>query len=208
MDGTLLDSMHIWASLGRNFLRKHRISVPPDFSIDAAVPSVRGAVEFMNERFAMNLDVGREVETIYAELSDFYGSKVTVKPGVRELLDSIRRAGIAAGVVTATEPFLAELALRNSGLLEYFPGGILSGAEHNLSKSTPEPFMRMTRTLNVRVSETIVFEDALYAVKCAAAAGFAVAAVADGTEPEQEELCRTANWYCRQWTEFPLEIFS
>ena len=42
----------------------------------------------------------------------------------------------------------------------------------------------------------------------AARLGHPVAAVRDASEPRQNELAAVADWYCREWTEFPLEIFA
>jgi len=208
MDGTLLESMHIWTDLAPAFLKKHGITPPPGFVIHSSVPSVRGAVRAMIEEFDLPLDEECEVEALYAELAEFYGGKVALKPGITQVLTALRNAGLAAGVLTATEPFLAELALKNSGLADFFTVPLLSGAEHNLSKSSPLPFMMMAEKLGYAPQETIVFEDALYAARTAANAGFAVAAVADTSEPKQNELEKIANWYCRNWHDFPLNIFD
>lgn len=208
MDGTLLESMHIWTDLVPAFLKKHGITPPPGFTIHASVPSVRGAVRCMINEFDLKLDEDHEVDALYAELADFYGGKVAKKPGITRVLTALRNAGINAGVLTATEPFLAELALKNSGLADFFTVPLLSGAEHNLSKSSPRPFMMMADALGCAPEETIVFEDALYAAQTAARAGFAVAAVADDSEPRQTELAQTATWYCRNWHDFPLDIFN
>jgi beta-phosphoglucomutase-like phosphatase (HAD superfamily) len=208
MDGTLLESMHVWDNLAPEFLNRHRITPPAGFAIHASVPSIRGAVSYMCDFFHLKLDQDAETARIYDDLRDFYGHQVTIKPGAEKLLQTLQSACIAAGVVTATEPDLAELALRSTGLYEYFRGGILSCAERNLSKKNPEPFHLMSAALQAPAAQTIVFEDAFYAAECAANAGYKVAAVRDASEPEQHGLARVADWYCNSWDEFPLEIFS
>ncbi len=207
MDGTLLESMHIWDALAPDFLKKHNISPGDDFTIHTSVPSIRGAVEYMVKTFNMNIDPEEEIAAIYAFLRDFYSNQVQVKPGIKTVLDTLARAGIKCGVVTATEPDLAALALSSTGLSGYFGGRILSGAEHNISKSTPLPFQMMCRTLESKPENTIVFEDAFYAAECAARAGYSVATVYDPSESRQNALAKVANWYCRSWENFPLEIF-
>ena len=109
-------------------------------------------------------------------------------------------------MLTATEPELAALALESADIADCFPAGVLSGAEHSISKSTPRPFRMMLERLGASPEKTLVFEDALYAVRTAVGLGHPVAAVYDPSEPRQEELARTADWYCRDWTEFPLEV--
>ena len=74
------------------------------------------------------------------------------------------------------------------------------------SKRTPEVFFQMSQLLEAEPAETIVFEDALYAAVTAKNAGYAVAAVYDFSEKNPLELQQTADWYCKCWTELPLEI--
>lgn len=64
----------------------------------------------------------------------------------------------------------------------------------------------MAEKLGSSPAETIVFEDALYAADTAKKAGFAVAAVYDPSEKNQDALRETADWYCRSWKDLPLEI--
>ena len=208
MDGTLLDSMPMWRDLVPDFLKRHGISPGPDFHIHPSVPSIRGAVDCMIATFGLAVDAAAETARITERLAAAYRTTVKVKPGVRALLEALRRARIRAGVLTATEPDLAAIALRHAGLIDFFPAGIISGAEHLVSKSTPRPFEMMRERLNAPAERTIVFEDALYAARAAARLGHPVAAVYDASEPRQNELAAVADWYCSDWTEFPLDIFG
>jgi beta-phosphoglucomutase-like phosphatase (HAD superfamily) len=97
-------------------------------------------------------------------------------------------------------------ALTRAGLDKYFTAGVMSCAELQTSKRTPDVFFLMTEKLGSLPQETIVFEDALYASITAKKAGFSVAAVYDPSEKKQEILRETADWYCRSWEELPLEI--
>ena len=51
---------------------------------------------------------------------------------------------------------------------------------------------------------SVVFEDALHALRTAKAAGFRTAAVYDESEPEQEELRRLADYYIESFEEMTL----
>ena len=46
-----------------------------------------------------------------------------------------------------------------------------------------------------------MFEDALYALRTAKAAGFRTAAVYDASEPEQEEMRHLAEYYIQSYEE-------
>ena len=206
LDGTLLDSMGMWASLCPDFLNRHGIKAGIEVNAKIGVPSVRGAIRWMLETYNIAADEEEVYRQVWDEITCFYSEKVSLKPGIIPILEKLKKAGIPAGLVTATENGLLKHALRRVGLLDYFGSNILSCAETNLSKATPEPFMIMTEILNSTPEKTIVFEDAFYAANTARTHGFNVAAVYDRFEFHQEKLQQCANWYCREWDDFPLEI--
>ena len=206
LDGTLLDSMGMWASLCPKFLSRHGIKVGMEVNAKIGVPSVRGAIRWMLETYNIAADEDHMYAQVWDEITHFYSEEVSLKPGIMPILDKLRRSGIRAGLLTATENGLLKHALRRVGLADYFGSDIVSCAELNLSKATAEPFMLITEKLNSTPEETIVFEDAFYAAKTAKLNNFKVAAVYDLYEPHQDKLQNCANWYCRQWQDFPLEI--
>ncbi|MFR8530614.1 MAG: HAD-IA family hydrolase [Anaeromassilibacillus sp.] len=69
------------------------------------------------------------------------------------------------------------------------------------SRHEPEIFEAALRFLGTKKAETVVFDDALYAVKAAKAAGFPVAAVYDSHEKNQEEICTLSDLYLKDLTQ-------
>ena len=211
LDGTLLDSMGIWSTLCQRFLAEYGIS--PDAEGLAAmykkmeVLSIRNALSCLLQIYPqIGIDLDGACSKTYKMVEDFYCSQAQIKPGIPEILETLQRRNIPAGIITATEAELAEKALTRAGLAKYFTAGVMSCAELQTSKRTPDVFFLMTEKLGSLPQETIVFEDALYASITAKKAGFSVAAVYDPSEKKQEILRETADWYCRSWEELPLEI--
>ena len=104
-------------------------------------------------------------------------------------------------VATATDRHLAEAALRCAGIDGYFRG-ILTCQEVGQGKDSPEIFERCMRRLRSNKKDTVIFEDALHAIRTAKAAGFRVAGVYEATaEQDQPEIQRLCDYYIRSYEE-------
>ena len=213
LDGTLLDSMTIWSNLCLRFLKKNGIS-PNDGGLvgmdkKLEVLSIRNALAYVLKVYPQ---ITVDLETAWREtwqiVEDFYCNQVEIKAGIPEILAELQRLNIPAGIITATESELVEKALARTNLDNCFAAGVMSCAALQTSKRSADVFFMMAEKLHASPSEIIVFEDALYAATTARNAGFAVAAVYDPSEKNQEKLQATANWYCRSWTELPLAILQ
>ncbi|MBE6376567.1 MAG: HAD family phosphatase [Lentisphaerae bacterium] len=205
LDGTLLESMHIWSSLCREFLLRHGIDENIDLDGKLGVISIRSAIEYVIKEFSLDISLDDACCETWQIVEEFYREKVSLKPGVSKILETLKLRNIPAGIITATENGLVESALKRVGLQEHFEA-VFSCADRQTSKRSPEIFFEMSGLLGAEPHETIVFEDALYAANTAKNAGFAVAAVYDASEKAPEKLAETADWYCRSWENFPLDI--
>lgn len=202
MDGTLLDSMHIWTSLGSDFLRQQ--GYVPEEGLDAKLKtmSLHQAARYCRERYGLPQSEDEIVAMVDDRVHRFYAEEVTAKPGVDQVLSLLKMQGVWMYVATATDRPQAEAALSRTGLLGYFRG-ILTCSETGRGKDSPEIYEKALRRLRSNKRDTVVFEDALHAVKTAKAAGFRVAAVYDpSAEADQAELQTLADYYIRSYEEW------
>ena len=105
-------------------------------------------------------------------------------------------------VATATDRPLAEAALRHAGIDHYFRG-LITVAEVGVGKKeSAEIYERAMTRLQSNKRDTVVFEDALHAIRTAKAAGFRVAGVYEATaEQDQPEIQRLCDYYIRSYEE-------
>lgn len=206
LDGTILDSMPIWSSLCRRFLLAHGIDEDIDLDGKLGVLSIRNALDYLIKEFNLAVDLDTACSQTWQIVGDFYRQEAEIKPGMTEILAELKKKNIPAGIITATESALVHDALKRVGLENYFAGGIISCADAQTSKRSPEVFFTMCRKFGTTPEETIVFEDALYAAKTAKNAGFSLATVHDPSEKNPAQLAQIADYYCQSWEEFPLEI--
>ena len=105
-------------------------------------------------------------------------------------------------VATNTNRRLAEAALQHAGIDGYFRG-LLTCAEVGAGKNdSPEVYERAMRRLRSNKKDTVIFEDAVHAIRTAKAAGFRVAGVYEATaEQDQPEIQRLCDYYIRSYEE-------
>lgn len=104
-------------------------------------------------------------------------------------------------VATATDRPLAEAALKTAGIDGFFRGIVTTREAGREKREGPEVYERALRRLRSNKKDTVVFEDALHALRTAKEAGFRTAAVYDASEPDQEEMRRLAEYYIGSYEE-------
>ena len=207
MDGTILDSMPLWDTLGEEYVRSLGLPVPPGLRQSLAPLSMRKTAEYLMRVCGVPGPAERIIADIDARASDFYRRIAPAKPGASQLLAALRARGTELALATATDRELAEAALQRTGLLPYF-SHVLTCSEVGAGKDRPDIFLAALKALNCGKDEALVFEDAPHAVETAKAAGFAVAAVRDESAAGAEGALRAlADLYLEELSDFPLARF-
>ncbi len=142
-----------------------------------------------NERIIPDLDwatdaneihqLGLRKEELYRELVRRDG--VTPLPGARELLTTLRDAGIPCVVGSSTHRKNIETICEITGLGAFF-AGIVTGEDVSHGKPDPEVFQKGAAIIGVDPASCVVFEDALVGLEAARAGGMKSVGVAT-TEP-------------------------
>ena len=202
MDGTLLDSMHIWNSLASDLLRSMGVEPAPDLGDRLMLMTFRDGAALCKEEYHLSETVEEIMELTKAEVRAFYENEVQAKPGVKKFLSLLKMEGVWMYVATNTDRDLVETALKHTGLDGYFRG-ILTCAEVGAGKKdSPEIYERCMRRLRSTKKDTVIFEDALHAIQTAKAAGFRVCGVYDpSAEADQEAIKYLSDYYIRSFEE-------
>ena len=205
MDGTLLDSMVIWDTVAVDYLKG--LGITPNDDIYEAVRSM--SIQQVCEHFCAVYGIAQSQEQmtrgINAMVEDFYFNRAPLKPGVQETLDRLKARGVTMCVATATDRYLVEAALRRTGILPYF-GQIFTCTEVGSGKDEPEIFLQAMSILGTRPDDTMIFEDAPYAIITAKRAGFRVTALYDASaDSRQEEIKALADAYYTSFEEWNKE---
>jgi HAD superfamily hydrolase (TIGR01509 family) len=202
MDGTLIDSMYMWNDLGVNLMRDLGVEPEPGLHDTIKVMTTRGGAQYCKERYHLSQSVDELVAMTEARVERFYREEARAKPGVEKFLSLLKMEGVWMYIATATERRLAEIALKQTGIDQYFRGLITSSEAGEGKNTSPEIYERAMRRLRSNKKDTVIFEDALHAIQTAKAAGFRVCAIYDpAAEADQPEIQRISDYYIRSFEE-------
>ena len=206
VDGTLLDSMFIWDTIGETYLRS--IGYEPREKLNEVFKnmSLFQAARYYRTEYGVTLSIDEIMNGVNAMLERYYRFEVSLKPGVAELLAQLQASGVKLCIATATDRYLVEAALERCGVLSCF-GAIFTCNEVGHGKDEPDIFEEALRFLGTEKAVTVVFDDALYAVRTAKEAGFPVAVIYDSHEKNQEGLRALADFYIEDFSQVSAEDF-
>ncbi len=205
LDGTLLDSMHVWQRFGALYLESRGIGAPPDLTETLKTMSLPQAASYFRETFGFE-ETQQELLAQFGELLvRQYRERVSLKGHVLPFLRRLKSAGVRMCVATATDKGAAGAALERLGALEFFDF-ILCCADVGCGKESPAIYLAALERLGTAKAETVVFEDALHAARTAKAAGFPVVGVFDASAAaDRQELTRLVDRYINSFEEWEFE---
>ena len=202
MDGTLLDSMPTWRELGPTFLREADIEATPEQLHALRTMTDHEVIPYLREVCGLQKSPEEIMNEIIRRMEDFYSTAVRPKPGLEKFLSILKMEGVWMYVATATHRRLAEKALKTAGIDHYFRGIVTSADAGNHKSESADIYEMAMRRLQSNKRDTVVFEDALHAIRTAKAAGFRVAGVYEATaEQDQPEIQRLCDYYIRSYEE-------
>ncbi|MCL2203910.1 MAG: HAD family phosphatase [Defluviitaleaceae bacterium] len=178
LDGTLLDSANVWNRINRHFFEKRGIPFPCDYQQTiAAMPFPQVAV-YTKETYRLPETPEQLMEEFLSMSVDCYAREVDLKPGAKDYLTRLKKAGCRMAVATAAPYDLLTPALCNHGIFDLFDA-ICTTQEAGHGKTSPAVFLLAAQRINAKPGECIVFDDILAAVESAKGAGMTVCGVRD-----------------------------
>lgn len=107
---------------------------------------------------------------------------VPVKPGLFELLNHLKKEGIAIGLATSTAQSQAESMLKETGVFDYLDQ-VVYGNQVKQGKPAPDIYLHCASLLHLDPADCIVLEDAPNGVEAGSRAGCQVLMIPDTIEP-------------------------
>ena len=178
LDGTLINSMSLWDQIDIDYLTSKNIPVPSDLNDEISHLSFNQVAVYFKERFKLEDSLDDIKNTWNTMAYDHYSSDITLKDGVVEFLDFLKKSNIKIGLATSNSTELLEASLKFNKIYDYFDAITITD-EVSIGKHEPDVYLLAAKKLNVKPEECIVFEDILPAVKGAKKAGMKVIAVED-----------------------------
>ncbi len=195
LDGTLLESMGIWAQIDQRFLAKRGISLPDDYVEKVTPMNYRDAAAYTIARFSLPETAGEVIRDWVKMSQQAYRFEIALKPRAGEFLRNLKNRGVRLAVATAQAPELYEPALKNNGVFDLFDAFAHLG-EVERGKGFPDIYFLAAQRLGLSARDCVVFEDISAGIRGAKAGGFQTCGVYDPySDYEKETILREADQY-------------
>jgi HAD superfamily hydrolase (TIGR01509 family) len=175
MDGLLVDTEPLWLETETEVMARLGAPWTPEDQQALLGGSMARTVGYLLAR-ATRPAPAATVERWMTEgvLARVRAGRVTVRPGIRELLAEVARAGLPHALVTSSQRVFAEAVLDATGIT--FPLTVCA-EDVTAGKPDPEPYLLAAKLLDVDPVRCVALEDSPNGVASAAAAGCRVLAV-------------------------------
>lgn len=178
LDGTLVDSMWVWAAIDRDYFHQHGLEVPEDLQQRISGMSFSETADYIKSHFPIS-DTIEEMKDIWNRMAEeTYKTQVPLKPGAKEFIQKIKSLGIKTGVATSNSKHLVELTLEARGIRK-FMDSVHTSCEVEHGKPFPDIYLLVAEDLGVEPEHCLVFEDIVEGIQAGKRAGMRTCAVDD-----------------------------
>lgn len=200
MDGTILDSMGAWATVGGAYLRRRGITPCHGDDDSLMYQGWERIVTHYRTAYAIDDDAQTIKTDLLTMVRAYYDRYAAPKEGAIGFLETLRSNGVKTYLATATDRSIVEPTLMRLNMLTLFDG-IVTCAEVGVGKHKPSVYDTARERLGTPLATTWVFEDAAYAAVTAKRAGYPVCAVYDRYERDVDRLKAHADVYLQGYHE-------
>lgn len=198
-DGTLLDSMSAWMNLGERYLNSLQIRPEENLSEKIMEMSLLQAVQYLKKTYMIDKTEQEMMNEVNGIIETFYRDEVSLKSGVFDFLQDMKKREVRMCVATATDFYLVDMAFRRNGIRSCFDR-IFTCSQVGAGKDDPKIYEQALSHLGTDKRDTVIFEDAVYAIETAKRAGFVVTGVYDESA-DQERVQNLSDYYIRSFAE-------
>lgn len=200
LDGTIIDSMLMWEHTMSQFLLSHGITPSETADEDVSDLDFNETANYVIKHYMPNKKPNEIIDLIDKFVEERYLYHLPLKRDVDSLLISLKQKGVRLIIATASNRHLVEGALKRHGLLQLFDD-IVTCQQVGLGKHiSPLVFEVALEKIGTKKEDTLIFEDALYAVKTAKRAGFSVVGIYDEySKKNKEQMKKLCDYYFDCW---------
>ena len=188
-DGTLVDSMPVWADFILDHLRKLDIEYPPDIIKIVSPLGTRGAAEYL-----ISLGVDGTADELVQLMDDFamneYEHNIPAKPYVIEKLTELKEKGHSLNIFTACRHNLLDVCLKRLGIFNMFDHIISCEEDMGINKKSVDAYVKIATKLGTVCEDCVFFDDNIGALEASHRAGMITVGVYDDSSSEWEQDIR------------------
>ena len=200
IDGTLVDSMHVWTDIDDIFLEKYHLVEPENFHEGMEGKSYSETAQYFLDLFPELPHTKEELEAEWHEMAfEIYTKELQLKKGAYDFILDMHKSGIKLGIATSNSRDLAEGMLMNTGVWQYLDA-VWTSDEAKAGKPAPDVYLKVAESLGVKPERCLVFEDVPNGILAGKNAGMKVCAVEDPfSNPQIERKKELADYYIQDY---------
>lgn len=199
-DGTLANTAHLWHEVDIAFLGKRNLPYTQDYPQRLAALGFVDGAKYTIELYGLNETVEDICDEWNRMGSELYRDRVTLRPGAKQYIQSLRDCGIPCALATTNDAAVLN-SMKNVQVDKLFDVRV-HGAEVGRGKDHPDIYLEAARRLGVPPRDCVVFEDIVPALKSAQKAGMTTCGVFANDPAQDVDAARAiANRWLDDWTE-------
>jgi len=200
IDGTLVDSMHVWTDIDDIFLEKYHLEEPENFHEGMEGKSYSETAQYFLDLFPELPHTKQELEDEWHEMAfEIYTKELQLKKGAYDFIVDMHKAGIKLGIATSNSRDLAEGLLMNTGVWQYLDA-VWTSDEAKAGKPAPDVYLKVAESLGVKPERCLVFEDVQNGILAGINAGMKLFSVEDTfSKPQEERKKELADYYIQDY---------
>lgn len=200
IDGTLVDSMHVWTDIDDIFLEKYHLDEPENFHEGMEGKSYSETAQYFLDLFPQLPHTKQELEDEWHEMAfEIYTKELQLKKGAYEFIMMMHQKGKKLGIATSNSRDLAEGLLMNTGVWQYLDA-VWTSDEAKAGKPAPDVYLKVAESLGVESERCLVFEDIPNGILAGKNAGMKVCAVEDPfSKPQEMRKRELADYYIQDY---------
>ena len=198
-DGTLVDSMGMWADSTGWIFTNYGGEMPDDFFDRVESLSLADMCAICHDEFGYGASAEEVYEAVCAHVRDCYAHEIGAFPGAREFLGELKAAGIRMIIASSTPVRELRVGLEAHDLLGFFDDLVSTEDVGGRDKEFPDVYLEACRRLGLDADDASVrdqvwvFEDAPFGVQTSHKAGFRIVGLMNDHDGRREEDVRP---YC------------
>lgn len=199
VDGTLFDSMHIWRQLGKRYLQQIGIEAEDGLADKLYPMSLEESSTYLKQRYNIADRVEKIVSDTVSMIEESYKREVSLKAGVYDYLEELRRREIPMIIATSGNRDILIKALDRLHIKDFFQD-IITCSDLQVSKREATIYLLAAERICSKPEQTVVFEDVLHGIMSANSAGFVTVGVEDfSNKKDQAQIERESDYYIKDF---------
>lgn len=199
-DGTLADSLDVWAKVDSIFFSRRGLDYGPNFAEKLSLLGFEDGARYTIDHYGLS-DSVEEVCNEWNSLGcELYATEVDFYPGALDYLQRLRDAGIPYAIATTNRPEVLLSMEPRYPISELFPIRVHGCDVPRGTKKDPDIYAEALQQLGAPPSESVLFEDLPMGISTARGIGLPCVGFLSSNDPtRRSSLAKVSNLTLDSW---------